>query len=121
MPSIKWQQVWDSPLTTSKIIILSLIRSIGAVYDMISSPNQPLSFRTAIARIWIGTSFSFNHLIWYSEPTSDNLQSIKTNGTTTYAIPLSTHDEIARADVVYISAHGGGMAIGHPLQYLDEY
>jgi acetyl esterase/lipase len=25
------------------------------------------------------------------------------------------------ADAVYIHAHGGGMAIGHPLQYLEEY
>lgn len=66
------------------------------------------SFQTAVARIWIGTSFGLNADLWYSEPAPHHVQTIKTNGTTTYVIPTTTPEEIKSADAVYIYVHGGG-------------
>jgi hypothetical protein len=120
MPSIKWQHVWGSPLTTVKILILSTARSTAAIVEVLTS-KTPLSLRTALVRVWFGTSLSGNVEIWYSEPASHGVQKVNTDGTSTLVIPSIDSEEIKNADAAYIHAHGGGLFVGHPLQYLEEY
>jgi len=120
MPSIRWYYVWRSPLTTAKIVVLSICRSIPAVFEVLTS-STPLSLRTALVRVWYGTSYTANSDIWYSAPPSHTVQQIDTNGTTTFVIPSTNPNSIKTADAVYIHIHGGGLIIGHPLQYLKEY
>jgi len=121
MPSIKWHCIRRSPFSAVKIIAISLFHSIGAVTQILLHPSQPLSLRTAITRIWVGTAFGIDGDIFYSEPGIHDTKSIDTNGTTTYVIPTTKPEDIKNADAVYIYCHGGGLFLGHPLQYLDEY
>ncbi|KAN0105043.1 alpha/beta-hydrolase [Hyaloscypha variabilis] len=126
MPSVKWQYIRSHPIKAVKIFIVSTLRSIVAVASKIINPSQPLSFRTALVRAWYGTSFITDSDIWYSEPEFHNIHKFATSKTeTAYIVPtteeLNIVKELRNADVVYLYAHGGGLFIGHPLQYLTEY
>ena len=126
MPSVKWQHVRSHPFNAIKILVVSTIRSVVAIASKIINPSQPLSFRAALVRAWYGTSFITDSNIWYSEPESHNIHKFATSkAETAYIIPTTPDanfvKELRDADVVYLYAHGGGMFIGHPLQYLNEY
>jgi hypothetical protein len=121
MPSIKWQAITSSPLIALQLISLASFRSVLAIFKVFTQPSRPLSIRTELARIWVGTSFSYNSDIWYSAPQNHNIQSIDTNGTLTYVIPTTKLEDIKNADAILVYGHGGGLFIGHPLQYIDEY
>jgi hypothetical protein len=126
MPSVKWQHIRSNPIKVIKIFVVSTFRSVVAITTKIISPSHPLSFRTALVRAWYGTSFITDSDIWYSEPEFHNIHKFETSKTETAYIIPTTEDvdvvkELRDADVVYLYAHGGGMFIGHPLQYLNEY
>jgi len=120
MPSINWAQVCAAPKTTLKIIIVGTWGSLGVILGWPFS-SSPLSLRNALARVWIGTTFVTNHSIFYSEPANHNAQSLDGPGFTAYVVPSMEPSELGKADAVVVFAHGGGMMIGHPLQYLTEY
>lgn len=119
MPSIKWQHVQAAPLTAFKLTIHCLLRSIPEIFKVVTY-QTPTSLQTALAKIWVGTSFEYIPDMWYSEP-QNIVQKIESNGTRVFVIPDTKPEEIKNADAVYLYAHGGGMMIGHPLQYLTEY
>lgn len=120
MPSIRWQHVFNSPIATAKIIFFSILSSNAAIArHLFASP--PLSLRAEIVRLWYGTALAYNSDIFYSEPAGHDTQSFVVDGVLTYAIPSIEFGGLQKADAVYIHAHGGGFAIGHPLQYLEEY
>ncbi|KAH6665946.1 Alpha/Beta hydrolase protein [Halenospora varia] len=119
MPSIKWQHVQAAPLTAFKLTIHCILRSIPEIFKVVTY-QTPTSLQTALAKIWVGTSFEYIPDMWYSEP-QNIVQKIESNGTRVFIIPDTKPEEIKNADAVYLYAHGGGMMIGHPLQYLTEY
>lgn len=126
MPSVKWQHVRSHPFIAAQCVIVSTLRSVAAVGTKIIKPSYPLSLRTALIRAWYGTTFCADSNIWYSEPAGHNIHEFATSPSdSAYIIPTTNDkgvfEEIENADVVYIYAHGGGLFIGHPLQYLDEY
>lgn len=126
MPATKWHHVRSKPFTAIRTILIATCRSIIAIGNKIVNPSHPLSFRTAIVRVWVATSFGADHMIWYSEPERHNIHKFATSSTESAYIITTTNSsnvekEIQNADVVYLYAHGGGLFIGHPLQYLDEY
>lgn len=121
MPSIKWHALSSSPLMVFQLIALASFRSVLAIFKVLAQPSRPLSIRTELARIWVGTSFSYNSDIWYSAPQPHDIQSIDANGTLTYVIPTTKPEDIKNADAVLVYGHGGGLFIGHPLQYIEEY
>jgi hypothetical protein len=120
MPSINWAQVLATPKITLKIIIVGTWSSLGVILGRPFS-SSPLSLRNALARVWLGTIFVTNHSILYSEPSNHNAQAIDGPDFTAYVIPSMEPSELSKADAVVVFAHGGGMMIGHPLQYLKEY
>lgn len=71
--------------------------------------------------MWLGTTFVNNPEILYSEPASHDTQLIETIDFKSYVIPDIAPSDLKHADAVVIYCHGGGLIIGHPLQYLAEY
>jgi hypothetical protein len=123
MPSVQWNQVFDQPLATWRIIYHSSIATLKIVFARLSKPwtSHPLAFGTAVRRAWLGNTFVYNPLIFYSEPKHHSTQNITNSEFTLYSIPTSTSEERTNADAIILFAHGGGMISGHPLQYLSEY
>jgi hypothetical protein len=62
-----------------------------------------------------------NPSILYSEPSNHTAQPVEGPGFTAYVIPNTEPSKLSEADAVIVFAHGGGMMIGHPLQYLKSY
>lgn len=62
-----------------------------------------------------------NSSILYGEPTGHDTQIVETVDFKAYVVPSTPASQLKNADVVIIYCHGGGMIIGHPLQYLDDY
>jgi hypothetical protein len=123
MPSINWGAVWASPSVSLRILVLASFDTVRLFVSRILLPfsARPLSLRNALARIWVGTTFVNNAQIFYSEPPNHNVAKIKAHECCTYVIPTTNSVDLKDADAVVIYCHGGGMAIGHPLQYLKEY
>jgi len=125
MPSIKWHHVWGQPVGSLKIIALATFSSVREILVRLVLPFQKrtLPLRNALARIWLGTSFAVNPSVFYSAPLDDTVQHVEENNLDFYIVP-SLKDpatQLRDADAVVLFAHGGGMIMGHPLQYLDEY
>jgi len=104
-----------------KIVVVSIVRSLKTAITVLINPSHPLSLRTAILREWMITYFGYDYEIMYSEPDSHDTQRIEEEEFTTYVIPTTKPTDIKDADAVIIYCHGGGLMIGHPLQYLKEY
>jgi hypothetical protein len=123
MPSVKRQHILASPTTAIKILLLSTLRSILATFTVLTNPSYPLALRTALVRAWYGTSFTANSdtSIWYRTPAKIDTQRIDIEDFGAYVILDTKPADIKNADAVYIYTHVGGMLIGHPLQYLNEY
>jgi hypothetical protein len=108
------------PCYCYKNILLSTIRSVQAILTVFINPlflNTPNRFDLT----WYGTSFTANSDIWYSAPATIDTQRIDIERFGGYVTPGTKPADIKNADIVYICAHGGGMHIGQPLQYLNEY
>lgn len=123
MPSINWAVVFASPLSSLKILVLASSATLRLLLGRILLPfsSRPLSLRNDIARSWIGTTFVHNAQILYSEPSKHDILKIEAPGFTTYVVPTTKPADLKLADAVVIYVHGGGMAMGHPLQYLKDY
>lgn len=123
MPSVKWYQVFSNPSAALKIILVASAYSTQVLLTRLLWPfgNRTLSLRTALARMWVGKTFQYNHLILYSEPRGHGAQRVETDAFTAYLVPGTDVARIRDADAVVLFAHGGGYIMGHALQYLDEY
>lgn len=131
MPSIKWHEVFKNPIVTLKILLVATAYSTKAIIARLLWPfgKRVIPLRTALARIWVGKAFQYNHLILYSAPKKwqGSAQIIHTpGGFTGYLIPSGSADtdvvaKLKDADAVIVFAHGGGYIMGHALQYLREY
>lgn len=123
MPRINWSHALSDPAGTIKIVILVSWRTASVVLQRIASPcvSNTLSFRNAIARIWIGTTFAINGNILYSEPSNHHTQKVERAGFQTFILPTTSPDAMKNADTILVWCHGGGGMIGHPLQYQATY
>lgn len=123
MPSIKWHEVWTSPKSTMTILAISTTRTLQLIASRVIFPFRPrvLSLRNAIARVWVGTAFIYKATIFYSSPAQHDAQRIEGPGFAAYMIPTGKLADLKEADAVMLFMHGGGMILGHPLQYLHEY
>ncbi|OCK80947.1 alpha/beta-hydrolase [Lepidopterella palustris CBS 459.81] len=122
MPSINWAEVRSSPLKSLKIVFTATFQTFVALFRrLIPFTSRPLGLRNAIARAWLGITFVHNAKILYSEPSSHHAQKIEEPGFTTFVIPTTKPAVLWGADAVVLFEHGGGMIMGHPLQYLDTY
>jgi acetyl esterase/lipase len=112
-----------APGASLKIIALASWGTIRLTIARIIRPftARPLSFRNEVARMWLGTTFVNKPDIFYSEPANHDTQVIETADFKSYGIPGTAPSDLKHADAVVIFCHGGGMMIGHPLQYLAEY
>lgn len=127
MPSLKWHHVWAQPVTTLKLVAVASALSFKEILARVCFPfrHRPLRLRNALVRLWLGTAFSANGAIFYSDPVDETVQSVKVeqDQAEVYLVPTLARPsvELQAADAVVLFAHGGGMIMGHPLQYLDEY
>lgn len=123
MPSIKWHHVTLG--SAIRIIALAGASTVKETFLRIIWPfkRRVLSFRNALARLWLGTAFAVNPLIFYSSAQEKSVQKFTHRGTDFFLVPSldQPREALEAADAVVLFAHGGGMIIGHPLQYLDEY
>jgi hypothetical protein len=122
MPSINWNLVFSRPLASAKIAGLASLRTVVVILGRLNPfASNHLSLRNAIARAWLGTLFSINASIFYEAPSGHDAQLISNTSFQAYLVPTTPIQELKSADCVVLFAHGGGMVIGHPLQYLKEY
>jgi hypothetical protein len=119
MPYIKWAHIRAHPVDAIQIVVCSILSSIKEIIGFRASKD--LSLSTALKRIWIGNTMKYILPALYSEPDNHNTQIIHTYEFATYVLPATEPSKLKDADVVMIYAHGGGLYMGHPLQYLDEY
>lgn len=119
MPSINWAEVRANKLGSLKTVLISSYRSILAVLRIFA--QRDLSFRNGIARAWLGTAFTYVPTVLYSEPPGHNAQHVQGEGFGAYIVPTTPENQLRAADAIVLFAHGGGMVMGHPLQYLKEY
>ena len=122
MSSIHYSHLFTNPLALVRILVYSTLRSIPAVLRTLS-PSHPLSLRTALARVWIGTISEVDSTLIFGPPSSQNVQrlSVESEAINAYVVPSTPEQVLKEVDVVVLYCHGGGLMIGHPLQYLDCY
>jgi acetyl esterase/lipase len=120
MPTINWAVATANKLAVLKIIAVASSRSLSSILSLILG-RQPLSLRNAFARAWIGTMFEHLPAMLYSEPVGHDMKKIQGETFNAYLVPPMSPTSLKDADSVVIFYHGGGMILGHPLQYLTEY
>ena len=125
MPSIKWHHVWAQPTATLTIVAVATLSSARELLMRLAFPfrHNTLRLRNALARIWLGTTFALNGAIFYSEPVADDVQHVQQKDVDLYILHSIENSTVKLVDAhaVVLYVHGGGMIMGHPLQYLDEY
>lgn len=126
MPSIRWNIVLRNWPGSLRILLESTVLSVREILLRLARPLElrPLRLRNAIARIWIGTVFAKDHTILYSAGDTSGVERIadeKAEGYIVSAPGVPGTTSLQNADAVVLFAHGGGMIIGHPLQYLVDY
>lgn len=123
MPSINWHEVFAHPGLVLKLIAVAFLKTLSVVFTRILQPSrlEPLGFRNSVARAWLGTTFVTVPTIFYSEPSNHGVPPIEEKAFKAYIVPTVESSKLRDADAVMLFAHGGGMMIGHPLQYLTDY
>lgn len=131
MPSVKWNVILKRPLTTLKILSLGTWRSAVVLLARIVLPfrARKLTFRNALARIWIMTANAEDPDTMCSEPWGHRCQEVELVGDSNHhkskvggwVIPTTDVSELKNKDAIILFAHGGGYALGHGLQDLTMF
>lgn len=120
MPIINWNVAAANKFAFLRLIFFSSVRSFPAIIRY-ALDQTPLSLRNSLARAWLGTTFEQLPQLLYSEPPAHGLEKIDRESFNTYLVPKCDVSSLKHADGVVMFFHGGGMILGHPLQYLDAY
>ena len=123
MPTIRWRFVLAKPWASLQVVLLGSFLTAKSIVSRILLPlaDRKTSFQVALARAWLGAAFRYNLAVLYSEPPGHGVQNVRSSTFSSYAVPNADRAALEEADVIVVFAHGGGMFLGHALQYLDTF
>lgn len=125
MTAFNWQRVRASPLKFIYICaIFGFHCSLLSFYRLCALPrHHPTNYVTAVKSLLLRIFFRYHYQFIYSAPADAIAASRKIDGDGwwAYEFAASPHQRLHDYDAVILYFHGGGYAIGEPLQYAVTY
>lgn len=125
MTAFNWELVRASPLKFGYVCIVFAFYALHLSISRLLTAFQehPTNYVTALKSLLLKTVFRLHYLFVYSSP-STALQSsrrIDGQGWQAFEFDFNTNQRLKDYDAVILYFHGGGYAIGEPLQYAVTY
>lgn len=125
MTGINWEHVQASPLKFGWISAVYAFHAVRlSIYRLFSSSQEhPTNYTTSLKSLFLKTVFRLHYAYVYSSPPSavQSSRRIDGPGWQAYEFEYNPNQRLKDYDVVMLYFHGGGYAIGEPLQYSVTY
>lgn len=125
MTSFNWQRIRESPIKFTGIIAWYGVHAVLLSLYRLATPLRPHStnYVTAMKSLLLRTVFLKHYQFIYSTPPAalKAARCIKREGWSAYEFDANQNISLRHYDVVMLYFHGGGYAIGEPLQYAATY
>lgn len=125
MTAFNWEYVSAHPLEFASISArVGMHAALLSAYRLMTPFKlHPTNFTTALKSLLLRIFFLHNYRFIYSTPSAAKRASRKIQGDGWWAWEVASgpHQSLSNKDVVMLYFHGGGFAIGEPLQYYETY
>lgn len=121
MPQVNWEAVFESPVDGLRVFFLAGKSILSLLWSRLNGQPSATDLANAIKVRFLVAANTVNPALILSAPSHAiaNTESIEAGGGVAF-VPGGKAG-LVTADAVLFYIHGGGFALGHPLQYRDTY